>query len=150
MSGDGSGGTDTSKILLIVVAAIIGIPVVLIVLAIVGGIILFLLSAVLGTFVLGLGGEQAAAAPQANFDFQTDGSEMVVVTHDGGETMPASSVRVEVDGYTTGTWADHGDPGTVSAGDSITLHSVRSGDTVRLVWEGPDGESRVLDSYTVP
>ncbi|MFC7177678.1 type IV pilin N-terminal domain-containing protein [Halosegnis marinus] len=83
-------------------------------------------------------------APRANFSFEyADGS--VTITHEGGENIDAKRLTVTVDGAP----ADASFSGTVSAGDSVTVSGVGSGDVLELVWRA-DGESVVVARFEAP
>lgn len=141
--GNDDGGRDTVKIVAIAVAA-------LVVLGVLAVVVTVVLGAVIGSFVLGVGSQAGTAGPVATLTFQQGAdASTLVVTHDGGDSFSASAVEVVVDGETVGTWADFGDPGTVEIGDSIRIGGLQSGDTVRLVWTGVDGERQELGRYTV-
>ena len=131
-----------------------------------------ILAAVIGTFVLGLGGQVQDTAPNAQFTFNQDGS--LKMTHDGGQTVSVSNIKVVNDNpdkdYTTNdigdASVDSDDQTTVvcqddnsdepwtndelSAGDSCTIPDdyVDNGETVRIVWESDDGgTSTTLATY---
>jgi flagellin-like protein len=60
-----------------------------------------ILAAVIGTFVLGLGDQVQDTAPQASFtfDYEKDansGGDVLDITHDGGDTISASSLNVSI------------------------------------------------------
>lgn len=94
------------------------------------------------------------AAPTVSFDFEYesagDGTGVLTVTHDGGETLDAGNLSLDGSGFVDvpgtahtepGPWATGGD-GTVEVGDSTTI-GVRSDPVgpgssceVRVVWEG--------------
>ncbi len=98
-----------------------------------------ILAAVIGTFVLGLGDQVQSTTPQASFGFesgttnvQTNGTsdylemKTVTITHETGDTISASDIRVSVDGeraYTKGSGNTTEDTFTsdVSAGSSVTI-----------------------------
>jgi len=144
MSGESD--DDGRSVLMLVGIAIA----VLAVLGVVLVVVTVILSAVIGTFVLGIGDQAGTAGPVTSLDFQyQDAGGTLTVTHDGGDSFSASAVEVIVDGETVGTWADFGDPGSVAIGDSIRIDGLQSGDTVRLVWTGVDGERQELGRYTV-
>jgi len=110
-----------------------------------------ILAAVIGTFVLGLGDQVQSTTPQAsfgfdqsteNFDYNVDNDETAVetltITHESGDSIPESNLRVSVegdtafdadeeDGSTDGVW-----DGTeeVSAGSSVRIVGYTSADTV--------------------
>jgi len=71
---------------------------------------------VIGTFVLGLG-DSLQQAPQAQLDAEVDSSNNLVISHNGGDSIPESELRITVedeDDYTP-SGEDFG------VGDSITL-----------------------------
>jgi len=104
-----------------------------------------ILAAVLGTFVLGLGEPtEATQPPQISFDFDATDDGRVTVTHEGGDSVPASELRVVTDGRSR-AWPGGG---RVVAGDSATVDA-GAGATVRVVWTD-EGERAVIGSYTVP
>ena len=116
-----------------------------------------ILAAVIGTFVLGLGDQVSDNAPQASFsfDFSANGdfngetgapgtSDIVNITHEGGETIENSTLEVSGDGtdslqYQSGDWGSGS--GGVSAGDMTTYSGVNSGETIRILWTNPNGGS---------
>ncbi|WP_136689548.1 type IV pilin N-terminal domain-containing protein [Halorhabdus amylolytica] len=111
-------------------------------------IILLLFGAVFGSFVLGFGssGSDATAPPQAMFEFESDGSGTVTITHTGGEMVPRSEIEVRSPG-TVSEWPGEG----ITAGESITVSRLESGDTVQVLWESPaSGAEVVLATYDVP
>jgi len=105
-----------------------------------------ILAAVIGTFVLGLGDQVQSTTPQASFGFETttvtvqstDASPntqdmlAVRITHETGDTIPASNLEVSVDGQTAYTEGDSDNvvAGTfsddVSAGSSVTILAATS------------------------
>lgn len=102
--------------------------------------LLVVVAAVLGTFVLGLGEPVESSSPQVQFDFErTD--DGVAVTHVGGDTVRASTLRIVVDG-TAQAWPGSGE---VTAGDRATV-AAASGSTVRIVWTG-EGERATLGVF---
>lgn len=112
-----------------------------------------ILAAVIGAFVLGLGDQVSNNAPQASFgfDFEEDGGESnVTVTHDGGDDIDESAIKVTIDGQeeypaTDGDFSygsGFGDP--ITTGDSVelgTTTTIEGGETVRVIWENPSGGS---------
>jgi len=112
-----------------------------------------ILAAVIGTFVLGLGDQVQQTTPQATFDFDyaAGNTDVVVVTHEGGDTISdenAQSLEIVDDDDTT-IWGS----GTfeISAGSSVSHSSVASGDEVRVIWTSTDGSnSATLASSTTP
>ena len=126
--------------------------------------LLVVLAAVVGTFVLGIGGSASASGsasggreptPQISFSFEYDAdSQLVTVTHDGGDSVPAEELQLAYESggeITVDTWVDERD-GTVTAGDSFTTGStVDSGSAVRVVWQNTDGDGAAeLGEFQVP
>jgi flagellin-like protein len=117
-----------------------------------------ILAAVIGTFVLGLG-QNVQSTPQASFNFDFDESvKNVTVTHNGGDALEVGdntqSVNITGGNYTHG-WLGSGGgynvSDSLSAGDSANPYAYGSGDTVRVVWLGPNGESSAtLGSQEAP
>jgi flagellin-like protein len=113
-----------------------------------------ILAAVIGTFVLGLGDQVQDTAPQAsfNFDFGSTASsgDYVVITHDGGDSIDATSASlnttvdgtevVDGNGYQSNTaWKQ---VGTVSAGSAVNATGYSwSGQSVRVVWTAANGDN---------
>jgi len=106
-----------------------------------------ILAAVIGSFVLNLGGSLQQSAPQASFDFDyASGSTNVTVTHSTGDSISEGSVNITSPGGTT-EWTSL----PISAGDSKDHSYSSSGDTIRVVWSSPNGEtSATLSESTAP
>jgi flagellin-like protein len=107
-----------------------------------------ILAAVIGAFVMNLGQGVQQTAPQASFNFAyNETSDSVTVTHDTGDSIPATELNVtstESLNYTaagTETFEETG--GDISAGDSATYvkDSNWNGETLRVVWSSDSGES---------
>ena len=99
-----------------------------------------ILAAVIGTFVLGLG-QNVQSTPSATFDFEFDSdTDNVTVTHNGGDTLVEgdNAQNVNVTATTTSDWLAN--ETEISAGDSQNA-TYTSGDTVRVIWTGTDGDS---------
>jgi len=134
-----------------------------------------ILAAVIASFVLGLGDSAGDSAPQATLsynaeasgDFQDGGDDgdTITVTHDGGEPIDASNLRITVSGSDGGSQTDLTSSGDVitstgwgtstETGDTLTIGETTSNtladtETVRIIWENPDGDSTsVLSDYTI-
>jgi flagellin-like protein len=121
-----------------------------------------ILAAVIGTFVLGLG-QNVQSTPQASFtfDFNTSASTPNVnVTHNGGDRLEVGdntdSVRL-VTSDNGVTWIGSSG-GSIAAGSTYddfeyagTGASSSDGQTVRVVWNGPNNESSAtLGSQEAP
>jgi flagellin-like protein len=126
-----------------------------------------ILAAVIGTFVLGLGGSVQQNAPQASFTFDYDeSSNIVTITHDGGDQIDAARLGVSGDGL-NGSVSDvttdsgTGDPiigssttwpSEVGAGASLGLGTDTSGSgEIRVTWSSQNGEnSATLGRFSLP
>ena len=124
-----------------------------------------ILAAVIGTFVLGLGDQVQSTAPQAsfNFDYQNNtgaNSDVLQVTHDGGDAIPSSELNASVSGATDdsgssvtfgqgsdGDLFDSGGDVTAGTTDSIDGGDVSAANlkldeaSVRVVWASQSGEN---------
>jgi flagellin-like protein len=107
-----------------------------------------ILAAVIGTFVLGLGDQVSNTSPSASFSFDYDSTtEDLTITHDGGDSLEGANLNVKTTGTLSGGFANT----EVTAGDSITVQTVKSGDTVRVVWTSPNGgDTATLGKWTGP
>lgn len=112
-----------------------------------------ILAAVIASFVLGIG-SGVGSAPQASFsvefdpgtgnEFQVGTNGTIEITHDGGDALDNSSVRVLVDGNeaTSGSWGS----AEITAGDTYTIDEssesfdIGSGADVRVVWEDENSD----------
>ena len=121
-----------------------------------------ILAAVIGTFVLGLGSNvQSAPTTQFSIDYATD---QVTVTHDGGDSIEAGALSVNIGGesvdWTAGTATA---TEIVSSGDQLQITTNAgsnsgqqvttgaSGDEVRVIWSSESGETtQTLATSTVP
>ncbi|MCU4716803.1 type IV pilin N-terminal domain-containing protein [Halapricum hydrolyticum] len=115
-----------------------------------------ILAAVIASFVLGLG-DTTDTTPTASFDFEyvdDDGdgtNDAVKITHQTGDTLDQSEVKVKVNGATQSvSWG-----GEIKSGVSVTVDNggsdLTGGETVTVVWESSDGESSsTLGSFDVP
>jgi flagellin-like protein len=112
-----------------------------------------ILAAVIGTFVLGLGDRVSEAQPTASFGFENPSSSTVEVTHDGGDAIVAKQLSFKGAGAGGTTWADEGSLSPnddVTAGDSVTVDSLTSGETLRLVWSASSSDkTATLGKYEV-
>ena len=113
-----------------------------------------ILAAVIGTFVLGLGDSVQQQSPTASFSFEynesgagwsTDGGNVTAI-HEGGDSIDAERLAINVGGTSFNSTDIDGWDGTVSAGSSGTVElasgdGAESGDAVRVVWTAADGSS---------
>lgn len=120
----------------------------------------------------GTGTEPAQMAPQVNFTFDLatgSGSDVLTITHTGGDELTGSELMVTIDGAASTPadgqydWTALGGPSSVMAGDQLTVDRASlsaagapidgdldlSGATVRVVWNGGE-QSAVLGEFEVP
>jgi len=127
-----------------------------------------ILAAVIGTFVLGLGDQVQQTTPRASFGFdagttdvdaydggslQTVTVDSVTITHESGDTIDSSNLKITVDGNTAYTTQGHTDTdsagvaieevggtfsGDVSAGSSITIVAASSSSAITTGGTGND------------
>jgi flagellin-like protein len=139
-----------------------------------------ILAAVIASFVLGLG-DTTQQTPTASFSFdyeQTSGTgDSLTITHDGGDTIPASRLSASTSGITDGAATSPEEltysgtlftsSGDVSSGTSDTIDGSSGADfvdsggnndaaemdggTVRVVYESQSGEnSATLSTWEGP
>jgi len=92
-----------------------------------------ILAAVIGGFVLGLGGD-LQSAPQAQISIEAGNSGTIVVSHEGGDAMEASDLRIAGDAsgdFETVT----GFNGEFSVGDSASWSPGTGEYTIRIIHE---------------
>ena len=128
-----------------------------------------ILAAVIATFVLGLGDSVSNTAPQAAFSFDYDsGSGEITITHDGGDTITASTLSVSSSKDFTGNgistakssasfddFSKYSQNDDISAGNSVTINggSTNAFDqaTVRVTFQSPEGDtSATLGEFSGP
>jgi flagellin-like protein len=128
-----------------------------------------ILAAVIATFVLGLGEQVSNTAPQASFSFDYASAEFngdcsanlantgggdgtTTITHDGGDTIEASNLKISDDGGNQETWGSCGSVSVtdVSAGNTVKVE-MDSDDTVRVVWTNTQGtDSATIGKFAGP
>ncbi|MDX1744547.1 MAG: type IV pilin, partial [Halobacteriales archaeon] len=127
-----------------------------------------LVAAAMGTFVLDLGDDPAAEAPDATFRYAFsdggdgfgDANDKIRITYVDGRPLKADSLRVTVDGERVDqvpeSWTTEIDTGEsiVISDDgtdtnTATVSSIQAGDGVQVIWEGPEGDV-VISSVEVP
>ncbi|MFC7175839.1 type IV pilin N-terminal domain-containing protein [Halosegnis marinus] len=112
-----------------------------------------ILAAVIGTFVLGLGDQVQSSAPNANFQFQYEDTNLngtatieTTVTHNGGQDVDSSAVEVQIGGetaYATQVASNEiqttdGFTGTLSTGSTASFNATNAG--------SPAANAKVVDS----
>jgi flagellin-like protein len=112
-----------------------------------------ILAAVIGTFVLGLG-DSLEQTPQATLSAEVEsGGGNVTISHNGGDSIAASDIRVIVGGTdynsSSADFSVSGSADEFSVGDTITINSSTTTDTqVRLIHT--PSESILLDTEVSP
>lgn len=134
---------DLPTWLLVVLAAGIGIIVLIPV--------IIILAAVVGSFVLSAGGGSGdltqPPAVQFNYNYESATNE-ISVTYAGGDTLHVDNVQVRIENEEPHDWAGSG---SISPGDTTTIPNVSSGDTVRVIWTSDDEDTTTtIGTYQVP
>ena len=107
-----------------------------------------ILAAVIAAFVLDIG-DLDDSAPNAQFDWEDQGSNNVTVTHTSGDDIDVEMIRLGDAGTANGNRAINisDDSGTWSAGETAEIENLTSGeDTVQIVWED-DGSATIIAEY---
>jgi flagellin-like protein len=120
-----------------------------------------ILAAVIGTFVLGLGDQVQQTSPNAQWNWEQTSGGQLNVTHEGGDSIEATTLSVsgpslsDPGACTSGDGGGAGDfnwtSSTVTAGDTCELvdTGVGSDQEYRLIWTAEGGgSSSTLTSYT--
>jgi len=108
-----------------------------------------ILAAVVSMLVLGMG-QNVNNNPQATFSFDyNSANHNVTITHDGGDTLDASRVSILNDNTSVNSIDPWSASGKLAAGSSTAIKGY-AGDTIKVVWQGNNGETAVLATYQVP
>jgi FlaG/FlaF family flagellin (archaellin) len=110
-----------------------------------------ILAAVIGSFVLNLGGSLQNTAPQATMDFQyNQTSDNVTIVHGSGDELENSSISIASSKILHAGMGTSDGP-TYTAGDVIAEGNYSAGETIRVVWQDPDGgSSSTIAESTAP
>ncbi|KAA9400050.1 type IV pilin [Haloarcula sp. CBA1130] len=112
-----------------------------------------ILAAVIATFVLGLGDQVSNTAPQASFSTDYDGTEIVTVTHEGGDSIKASNLYFrgdidtnvgQVNNADNPVWPAgqaSGSNSKVVAGNSVNVGVTGDSFTLNVVYQSPNGDN---------
>jgi len=109
-----------------------------------------ILAAVIGTFVLGLG-DSLEQAPQAQLDAEVDDSGNLDISHNGGDSIAETELRItvedETDDFDSSSFTLTGGDTDFNVGDTIEITSASpgSGDKQVRVIHTPS-ESIILDT----
>ena len=117
-------------------------------------VVVFIVGVLLGTLAAGPAGalveQEDGGVPQAAFEmseFETDDGTVLVITHDGGDAVPAENLRIDGEGFDDVSGADRTEPGpwpaseatdsdggpVVTPGDSVTV-GVTDGCVISVVY----------------
>jgi len=84
-------------------------------------------------FVLSLGSGHPCDVPQTSFAFESSPEESrMVVSHSGGDQIPAEQLFVRINNQTIVSSQDTGGSGAVTAGDNMLIQDVGPGDFVQV------------------
>lgn len=114
------------------------------------------LTALTGVFVIGFGEELETAGPSASFEFDfsdNTGSDILIVTHDGGDAVKAGRLSIVGDDHLSIDTDGSGFNGDARR-LSVTADSLSSSDTVSaattfIIQPGPSASDTQLDDETV-
>jgi flagellin-like protein len=127
-----------------------------------------ILAAVIGTFVLGLGDQVQQTSPNAQWNWDYDGTDLTI-THEGGDSVEVGTLSFSGNGLSSSPLEDlyYADDSStdlnsqteafpeqqVTAGNSATIVgsqlSAGSNEEVRLIWTASGGgQSTTLTTYT--
>jgi flagellin-like protein len=118
-----------------------------------------ILAAVIGTFVLGLGDQVSESAPQAQFTFDQNSTD-ITITHDGGDSIPAETINVTVGSvnevltqsskYSSGDDVTAGDSFVVGSNSGWASYTLDNSDTLRVVWSSENSDkTATIGQYEV-
>jgi len=117
-------------------------------------VVVFIAGVWLGTLAAGPAGalveQEDGGVPQAAFEtstYETDDGTVLVITHDGGDAVPAEYLRIDGEGFDDVSGVDRSEPGpwpaseatdrdgepVVTAGDSVTV-GVADGCDIRVIY----------------
>jgi flagellin-like protein len=111
-----------------------------------------ILAAVIGTFVLGLGDQVQETSPNAQWNWDQPGDQVLDLTHEGGDPVEPANVEVTNSDATLSSDCTEGEWGVseITAGNTCNVHESADGNdvtgTYRLIWQG-DGSSSTLSTY---
>ena len=108
-----------------------------------------ILATMIGSVFLDFAGQVSNQPPQAAFEYERVDSDEITVTHVSGERIDQNQVRITVGGDEVYPDDDDSDitktgwDSPIGVGDTVDLEHTGAdgGDTVRLVWQNPSGQS---------
>ena len=108
-----------------------------------------ILATVLGTVVLDFASGLSEQPPQAAFGYERNDADEITITHVSGDQIDNNRVRITVDGdevYPDDSGSAVSKTGWASpieAGDTVDIEHTDAdgGDTVRIIWQNPSGQS---------
>ena len=115
-----------------------------------------ILAAVIGSFVLNLGNSVQQTSPQATIEWDYNQSGTLVnATHNTGEALDNSTLSISETNTTSAghtiSLAGGGADNTYTAGEEIANGTYDPGETLRIVWNAPDGgNSAILSESQAP
>ncbi len=108
-----------------------------------------IMATMIGSVFLDYAGQVSDQPPQAAFDYEQTDTDEIRITHVSGERIDNQQLRIIVGGdevYPDDSGADVDKTGwasPVAVGDTVDIEhtDADSGDTVRIVWQNPSGQS---------
>lgn len=108
-----------------------------------------IMATMIGSVFLDYAGQVSNQPPQAAFGYEQTDTDEIRVTHVSGERIDNQHLRITVGGdevYPDDGGADISKTGwasPIAVGDTVDIEhtDADSGDTVRLIWQNPSGQS---------
>ena len=108
-----------------------------------------IMATMIGSVFLDYAGQVSDQPPQAAFDYEQTDTDEIRITHVSGERIDNEQLRITVGGdevFPDDSGSDVSKTGwasPVAVGDTVDIEhtDADSGDTVRIVWQNPSGQS---------
>ena len=108
-----------------------------------------IMATMIGSVFLDYAGQVSDQPPQAAFDYEQTDTDEIKITHVSGERIDNERLRITVGGdevFPDESGSDVSKTGwasPVAVGDTVDIEhtDADSGDTVRLIWQNPSGQS---------
>ncbi|ACV10977.1 Protein of unknown function DUF1628 [Halorhabdus utahensis DSM 12940] len=106
-----------------------------------------ILAAVIATFVMNMGPTETTM-PNAQWNFDEDGSNNVIIEHNGGGEVDPSNIQIKHNSGTTDGTASNAFGSTEITAGAKTDPLTHGGNEVQIIWENPDsGETQIMADW---
>ena len=118
-----------------------------------------IMATMIGSVFLDYAGQLSDQPPQAAFEYEQNSADEITITHVSGERIDNDRLRITVGGdevFPDDSDSDVSKTGwasPVAVGDTVDVEhtDADSGDTVRIIWENPSGQSaNTLSTWAWP